>query len=372
MASLKRVLVVHPYGIGDFLFVTPVLRALRLIPTVEKVDLLLGSRTSEAGRANPHVDEIFVVDKDLFHRRSVGDNLAETFHLGCQLRQRHYDLMLDYSFRGEYAFFGRTFLGIPKTAGFDRKHRGVFHSVRMRVEGFRDRHVTDYYCDLAELAGVPVRDRFLEFYTRKTDAESAFLKLRKTAGLGKGRYLVVAPGGGESWGCDAHFKRWPVPFFADLSNRLAERLAFEGVVIVGSPAEKELCGQLAAILKPTSDDFSGALTLGETAAIISNAAFFLGNDGGLMHLAHALRTPLTALFGPVDPAVYGPYPPNPRAQAVYHRDLECRPCYQNFRYKSDCKGRECLQALTPEQVWRDLESSGFIVSTERSGVIRRR
>ena len=53
--TLKRVLVVHPYGIGDFLFVTPVLRALRLIPSVEKVDL---RRTEFAKQAY----ETFVMD----------------------------------------------------------------------------------------------------------------------------------------------------------------------------------------------------------------------------------------------------------------------------------------------------------------------
>src|SRR5262249_47960476 len=59
--SPRRVLIVHPYGIGDLLFVTPVLRALRLLPSVERVDLLLGSRTDAVVRANPHVDDIFVI-----------------------------------------------------------------------------------------------------------------------------------------------------------------------------------------------------------------------------------------------------------------------------------------------------------------------
>ena len=358
MSTLKRVLIVHPYGIGDFLFVTPVLRALRLVPTIEKVDLLLGSRTSETARANPHVDEIFVVDKDLFHRRGRGANLNAALKLGLELRQRRYNLMLDYSFRGEYAFFGRTFMGIPKTAGFDRKRRGFFHTVRLPVRGFEGRHVTDYYCELAEKAGVPVAQRFLEFYLQKADRESARSK-RAEAGVKKeGRYLVVAPGGGESWGKDAHFKRWPVPYFADLSARLIAQLGLDGVWIAGSGSEKPLCAELCGLLK-NSLDLSGKLSLGETAALIADAVLFLGNDGGLMHMAHALRIPVVALFGPVDPAVYGPYPPASTARAVYDRALECRPCYQNFRYKSDCARRECLQAFSPDAVWQELQTSGF-------------
>ena len=63
MKSLRRVLIVQPYGIGDLLFLTPVFRALRLIPTVERVDLLLGSRTETVVRANPHVDNFYSIDK---------------------------------------------------------------------------------------------------------------------------------------------------------------------------------------------------------------------------------------------------------------------------------------------------------------------
>ena len=111
--TLKRVLVVHPYGLGDFLFVTPVLRALRLIPSVEKVDLLLGSRTSEVVRENPHVDEIFVVDKGRYQTQGRGQTFREVVALGLELRSRHYDLMLDYSLRSEYALLGRLFLTRP-------------------------------------------------------------------------------------------------------------------------------------------------------------------------------------------------------------------------------------------------------------------
>ena len=37
---LRRVLVIQPYGIGDLLFVTPVLRALQLLPGIETVDVM--------------------------------------------------------------------------------------------------------------------------------------------------------------------------------------------------------------------------------------------------------------------------------------------------------------------------------------------
>jgi len=360
--TLKRVLVVHPYGIGDFLFVTPVLRALRLIPTIEKVDLLLGSRTSEVARENPHVDEIFVVDKGRYQKQNRWQTFREVAALGLELRSRRYDLLLDYSLRSEYAFLSRLFLGIPRTAGFNYKRRGFFHTIRFPLpEGFSQRPAVDIYCGLAERAGVRAQDRWLELYLSDSARSGALQKWQtKTGRKDLGRFLFVSPGGGESWGKDAHFKQWPAPFFAELCGRLCAAGGFEGVVILGSPGEKELAAELSAKLSVPFFNFSGELSILESAAVLEQAALFLGNDGGLIHMAHALRVPLIAFYGPVDPAVYGPAPASPRAFAVYKKDLACRPCYKRFRYNSACEKRECLQELTPNEVWGQIEASGCL------------
>ncbi len=101
MNRARRVLIVQPYGIGDLLFLTPVLRALRLMPGVEIVDLLLGSRTDAVIRSNPHIDKIYSIDKDKVHRQSKLQNFKDLRSLGAELSSRHYDLLLDYSLRGE-------------------------------------------------------------------------------------------------------------------------------------------------------------------------------------------------------------------------------------------------------------------------------
>ncbi len=358
MRTIRRVLVVHPYGIGDFLFVTPVLRALRLLPTVEKVDLLLGSRTREVASVNPHVDEIFVVDKDKQHRQSGFDNFKEWAILCRRLRANHYDLMIDYSMRREYAFLGAWILGIRKRAGFDYKGRGCFHNVRLAVpEGFKDHHVVEDYAHLAEKAGVPVEHRELEFYlSREVRQEAESFIREKLAGKS---FLAVAPGGGESWGRDARLKQWPVRTFSDLIHSLHSRVSFDKVLILGSPGEKTLCDELAKLLKAPSIVMAGTAGIGLAAALMERSVLFLGNDGGLVHMAHALRVPLVAFYGPVAAETYGPYPARETSQVFFKKDLSCRPCYRKFRYRSNCETRECLEALSAEEVVRGLEEKAF-------------
>jgi lipopolysaccharide heptosyltransferase II len=355
MRTLRNVLIVHPYGIGDLLFVTPVMRALRLIPTVETVDLLLGSRTREAVENNPHINDIFVEDKDRVHRQNWFENLRDYWELGRKLRAKHYDLILDYSLRREHAFWGRFFLGIPRCAGFAYKKRATFHNIRFPLpEAFWKRHAVDFYCDLAEAAGIPVEDRFLEYYfpnlVSLVEAEVAEkLKLLPR------RFLAVAPGGGDSWGKEASFKRWPVEYFAKLITKLQAERNLHGVAILGSRSERALCEELQAMIKPPSVVLAGETRLAQTAMVLKKSALFVGNDGGLVHLARALHVPLIAFYGPVPPEVYGPYPAAPDAIAVFKQGLECRPCYYKFRYNKQCPTIACLKDLKPEEVFEQIQ-----------------
>jgi heptosyltransferase-3 len=55
----------------------------------------------------------------------------------------------------------------------------------------------------------------------------------------------------------------------------------------------------------------------DLACWLSEADFYIGNDSGISHLAAAVGTPVYAMFGPTDPAVWAPRGPNVR---VFHRD----------------------------------------------------
>jgi len=301
-----------------------------------------------------------VVDKDRMHAQGLRDNLRDMRALRVKLRARRYDLMLDYSLRGEYAFWGRAALGISRTAGFNYKRRGFFHSVRMPLpEGFHGRHVVDFNCDLAERAGIPVRDRWLEFYLDGAERREGDRALKRL-GLAPGeRFAAVSPGGGESWGRDAHFKRWPAERFGLLLGALRSRLDFESVAIIGSAHEKELGEEVIRASGLRGVNLAGEVSLAASVRAIERSVFFLGNDGGLLHVAAARRRPVIGLYGPVDPQVYGPYPSRPSAAAVVKDDLECRPCYYKFRYNAACEHRDCLQALEPGRVFSSLEARGF-------------
>jgi len=55
------------------------------------------------------------------------------------------------------------------------------------------------------------------------------------------------------------------------------------------------------MLKPPSVVLAGETSLAQTAMVLGKSALFVGNDGGLVHLARALHVPLIAFYGPCRP-----------------------------------------------------------------------
>jgi lipopolysaccharide heptosyltransferase II len=364
MKPLRRALIVQPYGIGDLLFITPVIRALKEQAGFEIVDLVLGSRTNEVIRSNPFIDKIFIVDKDLFRAQKSWSTIKDILSLVSNLRKRKYDLLLDYSFRDEYGFLAQFILGISKRAGYSRKRRGMFHNIKVSIpNGFEGKHVTEYACQMLEQCGIEVKNKGMDFYLNQEDSDQVRLMIH-SYDKDASDYIVVSPGGGESWGRDAFFKRWPVEYFAELISELCKKIQVKLVFIVGSPTETNLCEELKAILKADCFNLAGRLSISQTAALINQSRCFIGNDGGLVHVAHALKVPLIAFYGPADPVVYGPYPRHARTQIFFHSELSCRPCYVNFRYNAACVGRECLQELFPKNILPRLNYEIFEKSKE--------
>ncbi len=89
-------------------------------------------------------------------------------------------------------------------------------------------------------------------------------------------------------------KNWPLERFRELTRRLAPRVPVRWVAEPGSAAVDGIEWE-----PPESDLFRLACRLAE-------ARLYIGNDSGITHLAAASGTPVLALFGPGDPAVWGP------------------------------------------------------------------
>ncbi len=362
MKPLKRILIVNPFGIGDCLFLTPLIRALKKEARVEKIVLLLGSRTEAVFENDSYVDESIPIDRGWFRKQSFLRKLKFVFSLILRLRKEKFDTLIDVSLSREYSFLAKFFLGIHKRIGFDYHKRGLFLSDRFQLpQGYSNKHVIKYYLDLLKPLEVEASSQEMHLHVLEREINEVDVLRESAFNSGDDSYIVVAPGGGDSWGRDAQFKRWPVNYFVQLLSLLKMDLPTKQIVLLGSPGEKDLAEDFLELGPEFSVvNWIGKRKLRESFALIKKAAFVLTNDGGICHVSKALKTPVIAFYGPVDPMVYGPFPKTLDDVTIHRKDLECQPCYSSFRYNSECQTIDCLRGLMPNNVAEEIRKSDLL------------
>lgn len=167
-----------------------------------------------------------------------------------------------------------------------------------------------------------------------------------TARLGNEAWIAVAPGARHAT------KQWDAARFAHTTRELCKRHGARALV-VGSPAERELCAQVAMAIGAAALDLSGQLRLDELAAHLAACRLLLCNDSGLLHVAEAVGTPVLALFGPTS-REFGFYPVLPQSRVVEHA-LPCRPCSRTGARACHMPERWCMTRSTADLVGSQLE-----------------
>ena len=351
MTQPRRVLIVNPFGIGDVLFSTPLVRAVRQAFPDAYLAYLCNRRTEAILRRNRHVDELCIYEKDelvaLWKRSPILGVHALASLLG-QIRRSRFDLAIDLSLGERYSFL-LAVLGVPRRIGFGFRHRGRFLTHRFAIEGYQDRHVVEYYAKFLEWIGIRLLDPQLELTTTPEDRLTVERRLAQLGRETTRPVVGLIPAGGISWGLQANFRRWSEEGFIQVGRALGEQYD-AAIVIFGEPKDDQVCEQIARAIGPRAIDMSGKTSMGQFVGLIGRCDLVISNDGGPVHIAASQRVPTVSIFGPVDPEVYGPHPKAEEHRTVYNAELPCRPCYHQFKLPPCPYERACLRTIEPAQV----------------------
>ena len=107
----------------------------------------------------------------------------------------------------------------------------------------------------------------------------------------------------------------------------------------------ELAKNVRQKAKSSSIIMAGRTTIKQFAAIAKRSALFVGSDSGAMHIASAVGTPVVALFGPSNPAEWGP---RSRQAEVIYKGLDCRACFHPTCERGEMN---CMKQITVEQTF---------------------
>jgi ADP-heptose:LPS heptosyltransferase len=354
----ERFLLVKLADLGDVLTVTPALRALRLRYPRARIDALVTPAGAAALRGLDSVDDLLTFEKPRLDRRRLPGSVLAALRLGVRLRAARYDriFLCHHLFtragRLKYAAL-LTATGAPWRGGMAER-QPPFLSVVASEPGYGVCPEADCWLAVVGLAGARHPRPRLEL------ALDAGARRQAAALLGPTRprwRIALYPGsGGYSLA-----RRWPAAAYADLGCRLLDALGREAVeiVVVGSANERSVAEAIAAAIGPGARSLAGATPeVAGLGAVLAECDLFIGNDGGVMHVAVAVETAVLAIFGPSNHVSWGPYRPATAANGaaptgVVRLDLPCAPCLYRGHLPgtpAGCRTRDCLTRLAPEQV----------------------
>ena len=337
-ASLQRILCLRLERIGDFLMTLPALDALRAAAPSARIDLVVGSWNRELAEACSSVDRVETLDTGWLARGAAGSGMAGILRRAAGWRAREYDLAINFEpdIRTNIALAAS---GARWTAGYASAGGGALLDVALDYDT-RAHTAANALALVEAVAGAP-------------GGTARALSLRPERVQEAARLLAGAPAGVPRIGIHVSggrlVKQWPPERFADAAAALSgDRGAT--IVLTGSAEDRPYVDRVKQALPAAAViDVAGRADLPTLAAVLARLDVLLTADTGPMHLAHAVGTPVVAIFGPSDPARYGP-------RGIYDRivrvDLPCSPCNRIRKPPARCAGHipDCMMAVDVPRV----------------------
>lgn len=330
----QRILVWEVNWVGDVLFSTPFLRALKEKFPDAYITCITSPWTKEVLETNPNVNEIIVYDG-----KTINKGLLNKLRLIRKLRRKNYDaaFLLHRSLtRAVICLLS----GIKQRIGHYYKKRNFLLTHKAKAQEIVQ-HRVEGYLDLARKIGADSDIRTLEFYIKEEDAAQVENLLRANNISKTDRVVILNPGG--NW----EPKRWPVEKYAELSRMVIKNLKAK-VIITGSESDLNIYLKMQDLIDEKLISFCGKTNLRQLAALFKRADVVISGDSGPLHLALAAGAKVIALFGPTSTEITGPY--GGGKYIILQKDVNCLiPCYN-----VSCGKKDCMNAIKPEEVFEEV------------------
>ena len=315
------ILLIRPGGIGDAILLLPTLKALRTAFPERQIDVLCESRNCE-------ILKLAAPDT-----RTVAYDASPITALRM-LRRTSYAVVLDTEQFHNFSAVMTALTRAPLRIGFkiNTHRRGLYtHLVSYDLDGPED-------VQFGRLLNAAFGHE-VQLPSRLGIIPVAALPDLPKEFCPTSPFLVLHAGGSISP------KRVPETILADACQSVAASTGL-AIVIIGSSADTAYAATLTEMIGGLVSNLCGRLSLAQTATLCHKANLLVGPDSGIAHLAVAVGTLTVAIFGPSDPAKWGP--PQSCGEAV-SISLPCSPC-SIFGYTKPCTNYECMAGITSEQI----------------------
>nr|BBH94878.1 glycosyl transferase [Thermogemmatispora argillosa] len=364
-----RLLLLRPDHLGDLVLTTPALTALKEHCPQAEVTLFVGPWSEAIVRRHPAVARVLTCAFPGFRRTAQGalGPYWLLLRLAWQLRRERFDLAIN--LRPDF-WWGAALLylaAIPLRVGYALSPGKPFltHALPFPEGEHSTRSSLRLVSAALELLGqAPLAEpltpeRYPLLFEPVAHEEERAASLLAEVGLtDETPFAVIHPGSG------AAVKLWRPEGWATCAVTLQRRYGLR-LVFTGTFQEQPLLDAIATLVRqqlwpgeaPPVLLFS--LSVGELAAVLRRARLVLGVDSGPLHVAVSQGTPTVALYGPADPAIFGPWG-DVRRHVVIMASERCPscpkiPCGRLDIAQQDLPLHPCVRLIREERVLAAVE-----------------
>ncbi|MGB0404134.1 MAG: glycosyltransferase family 9 protein [Salibacteraceae bacterium] len=299
---MNSILVIQTAFIGDVVLATAALEKLHQFYPTAKIDMLIRKGNEGLLENHPFINDLLIWNK----KESKYKNLSAIIK---QVRSSKYDAVFNLQ---RFAASGLvTFLsGAKYKAGFDKNPFSFSYNHKVNHQIGNGKHEIERNQEVLEPKTTKTK-ALPQLYPSASDFE-------KVTKYQENEYVVLAPA--SVW----YTKQLPQNKWVELIKTLNPKL---NVYLIGGPGDIEYCkGITKDLFGNKIEILAGKLSFLESAALMKGAKMNYVNDSAPLHIAGAVKAPVTAIFCSTIPSFgFGPILPNGKIAEI-GTDLDCRPC----------------------------------------------
>ena len=284
---MNRILVIRGGAIGDFILTLPAIKALRDAYPEAAIEILGYKQIAALAENRFYAQRVRSIESGALARF-----FAQNAELPVELTKyfAEFDLIVSYLYDPDSIFEANL------------RRSGARKIIRGPAKVENTEHAARQLARAIEELGIRVSDFAPKLFPSAEDRHRAAEFL---AGLPK-PIVAFHPGSGSDR------KNWPLRSWIALGDYFLKN-SIGSVVIVGGEADAAQIRELKSVWQIERVRFVQNLPLTDLAAILENT-IFVGHDSGISHLASATGARSILIFGPTDPAIWGPL--NEKARVI--------------------------------------------------------
>ncbi|CAI6152120.1 MAG: hypothetical protein SPLUMA1_SPLUMAMAG1_01416 [uncultured Sulfurimonas sp.] len=331
-----RVLIIRCGALGDLVYATSVIEALRMQFGDEiSIDFVCTPGSATLFNGDTRVNHVYL----LKHKKIPLFFSSQKKAIVSQSKKEPYDILINFE-------FGKQFKSLVENV-IARKKVGAL--------------VEDIFIPTQVNRGEAQKEFFKSVVSEKNIKKSFpsvvsldFSDIEKKFSL-KMPYIVLAPSNSHVNRSRLNYRAWQNDKWKELIAKLDKEIQ---VVIVGAKGEEKFF----QALQPYPSNVINLVaknSIIELNTVLNYANAVVCTDSAVGHLSAALNTPVFVLMGPNDTLVDAPYSSPSNSVNIISLQLECSPCYKTPLMKK-CLDNICMNNISVEQIYLEIKSANLL------------